>query len=1217
MRLKQLELQGYKSFANRTEFVFDRGVTAVIGPNGSGKSNVADAVRWVLGEQSFNLLRGKKTEDMIFSGSDQRARLGMAEVRLTLDNSDGSLPLDFAEVTITRRAFRSGENEYLLNGNRVRLKDIAELLGRSGLSRRTYTVIGQGLVDQVLSQRPDERRALFEEASGITGQQAKRDEALRRLDDTKVNLQRVQDLLQELTPRLRHLKLAADKANQARQLQADLHALLRTWYGYRWHTLLGEVERAQQGERSAADLQRQFQADLARLEADLQAQRARHADLRQHLGDWHRAASALHRQAETTQRELAVNEERQRQLLGRQRDTALEVENLQAQEAAAQERLQALLAAVTTHREAATARQAAVRQAEEALAARQADRRLRQQALEQVQAEANRLLAAQQAARAQMTQIGERQAALQKKQSEHAGAIAVARQTAATLAQRVGLLEAEQAAAQTEIQRLGNLGAEQAALAEQTEGERRQLAAALNDVSRESASLQGRFEVLTRLRSEGTGFAAGTRAVLADLSSPRPQLPAGILGTVASLIRVPSHLETALEVALGGQLQDIVVETWDVAEAAIAFLKRTDSGRATFLPLDTIRPAPPIPVPRGAGVLGVAADLVEAAPRLAPVVAYLLNRVVVTEDLAAARRVRQGLGSGPQPTLATLEGDLVRPGGSVSGGSSARNRQDGSVLAREREWREMPAAIEASKARSRQVESQVRQAEQKRQAALDSQRQLRSVQTQQEQQAATGREALNQVQRDLDRQRQAERWHTDLARQAAEESVTLAARISALQATLTQHDAQQAASQDAIGAARQSLAALAADDLDQALAAARAALATAQAQVSTQAALAQQAQMAREQAVAQAAARRARAAEWQAELERLGAHVRELTSQDGRLAGQIKTYQDQIEPAEAELAKVEATQTQQENVANRARQQVRSAEVQLNQARLELERRQDTLARLRRDIEHDFGLVQLEQSEELAEQPPLPLGALVETLPVVETPPEGLEAEVQRLRQQLTRLGNINPDAPTEYQEAAGRHTFLVEQVADLEKGAHGLHEVIAELEKVMEREFRKTFRAIAERFKEYFSMLFGGGSARLSLTDGDSLATTGIEIIARPPGKRPQSLALLSGGERALTAAALIFSVLSVSPPPFCILDEVDAALDEANVGRFRDALGRLARDTQFIVITHNRGTVEAARTIYGVSMSTDNASQVLSLRLEEVPGDADERKVEAGRAG
>ena len=250
----------------------------------------------------------------------------------------------------------------------MRLKDIAELLGRSGLSRRTYTVIGQGLVDQVLSQRPDERRALFEEAAGITGQQAKRDEALRRLDDTKVNLQRVQDLLQELTPRLRHLKLAADKANQARQLQADLHALLRTWYGYRWHTLLGEVERAQQGERSAADLQRQFQADLARLEADLQAQRARHADLRQQLGDWHRAASTLHRQAETTQRELAVNEERQRQLQGRQRDTALEVENLQAQESVAQERLQALLAAVTTHREAATARQAAVRQAEEALA---------------------------------------------------------------------------------------------------------------------------------------------------------------------------------------------------------------------------------------------------------------------------------------------------------------------------------------------------------------------------------------------------------------------------------------------------------------------------------------------------------------------------------------------------------------------------------------------------------------------------------------------------------------------------------------------------------------------------------------------------------------------------------------------------------------------------------------------------------------------------------
>ncbi|WP_423222545.1 chromosome segregation protein SMC [Candidatus Amarolinea aalborgensis] len=1212
MRLKQLELQGYKSFANRTDFAFNTGVTAVIGPNGSGKSNVADAVRWVLGEQSFNLLRGKKTEDMIFSGSDQRARLGMAEVRLTLDNSDGSLPLDFQEVTIIRRAYRSGENEYLLNGTRVRLKDIAELLSRSGLSRRTYTVIGQGLVDQVLSQRPDERRALFEEAAGITAQQAKRDEALRRLDETKTNLQRVHDLLEEMTPRLRHLKLAADKANQARQLQADLHALLRTWYGYRWHALLGEFERAQQAERSAADLQRQFQADLARLEANLLAQRARHADLRQHLGDWHRTASALHRQAEAVQRELAVSEERQRQLSVRQREAVSDLAGLQAQEAAAAERLLALQETLTARQAEAEAQRIALRRAEEALATRLAGRQARQRALEQAQAEANRLLAAQQAARAQLAQIGERQAALQKTEAEHAAAIEAGRAGGVALAQRLGALEAEQAAAQTEIQRLVKAQAEQAALAEQAESERRQLAAALSDLGREGASLQGRFDVLTRLRSEGAGFAAGARAVLADLSSTRPQLPRGILGAVSSLIRVPSHLETALEAALGGQLQDIVVETWDVAETAIAFLKRTDGGRATFLPLDTIRPAPPIRVPHGAGVLGVAADLVETEPRLASLVQYLLNRIVVTEDLAAARRVRQGLGSGPQPTLATLEGDLVRPGGSVSGGSSARNRQEGSVLAREREWRELPAAIEALKARSRQLDAQVRQAEAKRQAALDSQRQLRSVQTQQEQQRAAGREALNQVQRDLDRQRQAERWHADLARQAAEESGALAARVSALQVTLTQHEAQQSAAQSAISAARQALAALAADDLDQAVAAARASLATAQAQVSTQEALAQQARVAREGAAAQAAARRARAAEWQAELERLAGHVRELAAQDAALAGQIKTFQDQIDPAEAELAQVEASQSQQEAVADRARQQARSAELQLNQARLELERRQDALARLRRDIEHDFGLVQLERSAELADQPPLPMGALVEALPVVESPPEGLEAEVQRLRQQLTRLGSVNPDAPAEYEETSGRHAFLVEQVADLEKGAAGLRQVIAELEKVMEREFRKTFRAIAERFKEYFSMLFGGGSARLSLSDGDSLATTGIEIIARPPGKRPQSLALLSGGERALTAAALIFSVLSVSPPPFCILDEVDAALDEANVGRFRDALGRLAHDTQFIVITHNRGTVEAAQTIYGVSMGADNASQVLSLRLEDLPADVGGRQVE-----
>ncbi len=1201
MRFRKLELQGYKSFANRTEFAFEPGVTAIIGPNGSGKSNVADAVRWVLGEQSFNLLRGKKTEDMIFAGSDQRPRLGMAEVCLTLDNSDHSLPLDFGEVTISRRAFRSGENEYLLNGNRVRLKEIADLLARSGLGRRTYAVIGQGLVDQVLSQRPEERRALFEEAAGITGQQAKRDEALRRLEETGVNLQRVQDLAQEMAPRLRHLKQAADKANQARQLQTDLQALLRTWYGYRWHRLLGELDRARQAEQAGEAAYQQAAQGLRQEEADLQTLRQRQVEMRQRLGDWHRAASVLHRQAEAVQRELAVSEERQRQAAARQREAVAEIAHLQGQEAAAQARRQALQETAAALATEAQSGAEVVRRAEGALEAERQAGQAQGRAVAQAQAQLGRLAAAEQGLQAQLAQIGERQAALEKMRREHVSASESAQKASAAASEALQALRAEETEAQAESARRQQSLDEQNALLEQREGEHRQLAAALADLQREGASLQSRLDVLTRLHNEGAGLAGGVRAVLAEAASPRSQLPRGIMGAVASLLRVPDHLEMALEVALGGQLHDIVVETWEVAEQAIGFLKRGGGGRASFLPLDTIRPAEVIRLAPQQGVVGVAADLVEAEPHLRRLVQYLLNRIVVVEDLAAARRARQSVSNGPLPTFVTLEGDLVRPGGSVSGGSPVRSRQEGSVLARERERRQLPAQLEALKGRSRQIEGQLRQVEERRREALEAQRQLRRAQETAAQARTARLERMNQAQRELDLRRQRQQWYADLARQAGEDAAALATRQAAARQGLQENAEAQNAAQSALAAAQQAVAALMLTDLEDALAAARAHAAMAQARLASHEALMQQARLACNEAAAQVSARQARAAQQQAELERLSAQAATAASQEGELAAQLKAYQERIEPAEAELAQLEATQTAGEMATQRQRQQVRQLELQLNQARLELERRQDAQARLRRDIEHDFGLVSLERNEATPDQPPLPLGALVETLPVAEALPEGLESDVQRLRQQLSRLGNINPDAPTEYQQELARQTFLTEQAADLEKAAHALREVIAELEKAMEREFRKTFRAVAEQFKEYFSMLFGGGSARLSLTDGESLATTGIEIIARPPGKRPQSLALLSGGERALTAAALIFSVLSVNPPPFCILDEVDAALDEANVGRFRDALSRLAAETQFIVITHNRGTVEAAQAIYGVSMGADNASQVLSLRLEE----------------
>lgn len=1202
MRLKELELHGYKSFANRTSFQFPPGITAVVGPNGSGKSNIADGIRWVLGEQSFNLLRGKKTEDMIFSGSDQRARLGMAQVTLTLDNSDGMLPLDFAEVTITRRAYRSGENEYLVNGSRVRLKDIAELLGRSGLSRRTYTVIGQGLVDQVLAQRPEDRRLLFEEAAGITVYQSKRDEALRRLDETHSNLQRVQDVIQELAPRLRHLKLAAERASQANQLQADLRALLQTWYGHQWHTTLQDVARAQEALQRAQVQQSHDLQRVEQLEAELEEHRSRQAALRRQLGDWHRASSGYHRQAEGVQRELAVAEERSRLLTSHRHETEVERDRLQEIAAAAAARVATAQAQRTGSQQELAQQTAQVTAAELALAARRAARLEQQQTLERSQRDLAASLASLQEIRLNVAQIDARTQALAADRATHLAAIDQEQARGQGLNEQLQTQQGTLDGLTGDIERLAAANAQQVGLATTASEERRQVDAKLREAQRTLDRLQARHDLLGRLRQEGAGYASGPRAVLQEAQHSTGSSRVRVLGTVASLIHVPPELETAVEAALGGQLQDIVVETWDDAEAAIDFLKRSGGGRATFLPLDTIRPSAPLRIPTLPGIRGLGADLITADAPLQPLVQYLLNRVVITDDLPAARRLRQALAGQAQPTLVSLDGDLVRPGGSISGGSRAPARQEGSMLARERELRELPAQLTQVQRDSKTLEDQVRTIEQRQRTIAAEQRRLAEARTETERQRTDAARGLNDLQRELDRHRQAAAWHAQLLAQVQAEMAAQETRRQDAAKDLTALEALARQQETAVETDRAAMAGVTTDDADDALSVARATLGAIQAQVAAKEAAHTQAVRDHQLAAQQVHDKAARASSLEHDAAEVAQRMANLQAQHAELATHIRAYQEQIDPAESELAALETAQVARENQAARQRSQLRLAEAQLSHAQLQLERHQDVLARLRQDITHDFGLVALEQSEQLPDQPPLPLGALVHTLPVVETLPDGLEADIQRLRQQLRRLGNVNPEAPAEYEEAATRHTFLTEQTADLDHGAAALREVVGELEKIMDREFRKTFRAVSERFKENFSVLFGGGSARLTLVDPESPSSSGIDITARPPGKRPQNMALLSGGERTLTAVALIFSILGVNPPPFCVLDEVDAALDEANVGRFREALAELAGETQFIVVTHNRGTVEAASTIYGVSMGTDNASQVISLRVDEV---------------
>ncbi len=1193
MRLKKLYLHGYKTFANKTELIFDDGVTAIIGPNGSGKSNVADAIRWVLGEQSYSQLRGKKTEDMIFSGSNERSRMGMAEAVLTLDNSDNWLPVDFNEVVIARRAYRSGENEYYLNGQKVRLRDVHELLDRSGLGRRTHIVIGQGMIDQALALRPEDRRELFEEAAGITLYRQKRRQTLERLEETHENLVRVRDIIAEISPRLRQLERQAERARQHESVTAELRQLLLVWYGHNWHLALNKLVDARSAVSHWRGVIGRTQENITAFNTETAVLRERQVDLRSHLADWRRDLSRQVEVRNGVGREQAVGQERLRALRGDLERLGQEGEMLAARRLGEAGRLaeaETVLATVTSQRRE---HESQLTQARAALAALEEERRQVDRSLVESRRKHLELSTRLADRENRITQGRERRQALNNERSADANAAEAAAADANRIEQEMAAASAELRSLGEQIVALRQRHTETEARRQERLAARSQLESQRNELDAQLRALRARFDLLDRLRAEGEGLFAGVRQVMA--ASQHGQLK-GVYGPIATLLNVPDRLEQAIEVALGGRIQDIVVAGWQDAEDAIAHLKETQGGRATFLPLDNMRPLKRLQAPAGPGVLGWAADLIECDAEVTPAVELLLGQILVVSDLTVARRVSRG---DDRPRIVTLEGDFVHPGGSVSGGSRDQ-KQKGGMLAREREWRTLPQQISSLETRHKEL---AREIEQATQAIRSIDAQLTDQVRQASALADTERErtgGLSRLQNAIDRARQTENWHRERMQKLALEVENIGRQLGGLRQESEEFVNQQQQVANRITALEEHLAALTTAGLVQAVAQAQARLDAAEATRRGQQSVLESHRTALRQTDAEITAREQRAVTVAREIDALEKRLAELSTRHVEADQACQELLALIEPAQAELDQVEQGWADHEAQGDSLRGRLHQEELQLNQALLGQQRAEDNLTYLRSQIEHDFGLVALEVEGEVPAQEPLPFDQLVTTLPQVASVPLETEVEILRLKGVLNRLGPINPGAQAEFTTTQERYDFLTHQAADLDEASLQLQQVIGELDQLMELEFKRTFEAVAKAFTRHFTRLFGGGSARLVLTDASDLNTTGVEIFARPPGKKAANLSMLSGGERALTAAALIFSILSVSPTPFCVLDEVDAALDEANVGRVRDVLMELAEEAQFILITHNRGTIEVANTIYGISMGSDSVSQALSLRLE-----------------
>ena len=1147
-RLKEVRLHGFKSFAEPTRFVFQRGVTAIIGPNGSGKSNMADAIRWALGEQSNRSLRTRRADDVIFGGSESRKPIGMAEVVLLLDNQDGWLPIEFGEVTITRRAYRSGDPEYLINGTKARLRDVVELLAAGRLGANELVVVGQGTVDAALSLRPEERRQLFEEAAGVKSLQVRRNEATAKLTKAGDNLTRVSDLVRELKPQVRRLALQAEHQEAHDRLGGQARALVLEHHARRAQGLqasLGETRR-----RAAA------------VAADLETERAAQAAGRQAVGDaeqryW--ASEEASRQSasawEVARESVIRSEGRHDGLVERDLDLEAELER-------ARRELSELGDETPGGATAASTGPADARRTE-AAAAEQAWRA----ALEEARAADAEVLAAEDA----LASIRGREADRLSESGRWAEREAVGRERRERLERELAETAARQVDAEKYATALGEARTAAAKALEAAERRWAEASSANASVADEAArAAAGLSEIEERARQT-----AEELATIGPEQNGEPDLAdhlrsAGWDGLADGLGPVPADAAAAVAAVLGDLDQALV---W---RSASALPVDRAAGQAQLL-----RPANGAPAGRSAALEAVGGSQTLAELLEAPQAPELLHRTVVAPGMES---LLSGWSRLPDGWAAvTLAGDLADARGMITvrgrrgpGPTISPGARRAEIVARS----EMLATqLTDAQARAKDAEAAKEQSMRGADAAMAAVESARIARRRSDDDASTAETEVARLAGERDR------FTAELAALPTVEPLApprtgMDDELSRLEAAAREARGRR----DAVGATRDAArerwqaAVAAADEHDAAAADGRAAAARyemRQAQLRAQVDRLEQDRGAVSAALAEAAATlaSAREAETTTGATRAAAEATRETERQSLLDAERRLSGDS-----GRLAELEAGQ---------------------QAAAIEASRLEEGLASLAR--EQELALEGLPEETDIAAAA---AGDGEEPLVVASLSDEALEEAMRKTRRTLHQIGSVNPFAIQEHAELSTRLQELSSQESDLRSAVESTETLIARLDEDISHQFKAAFAAIGQKFDEYCQLLFAGGSASLELTeDGDSEAPGGIEIAVRPPGKRLQRLAMLSGGERALAGVALLFAMLTVNPVPFCVLDEVDAALDEANIGRFADALRRLAETIDFVVITHNRATIETADTIYGVTMTDAAVSRVLSLRLADLP--------------
>ncbi len=1183
MFIKSLELLGFKTFAEKTEIQLSGGITGVVGPNGCGKSNIADALMWVLGESNVRNIRGQRATDVIFNGSDKKKALGMAEVSLTLDNSCGTLPVSFNEVTVTRRAYRSGEGEYFINKTRCRLKDIYELFLDTGIGREAYSFVTQGEIDAILSAKPEDRRELIEEAAGIKKYRYRREEALRKLEKTQANLHRVNDIMSEISGQLEPLAEQAEQAKRYAELTARLNEieiglLIRDLRKYT--EALEETRKSKEGsaEKIAEldkllgelewDKERQAEK-LLKLEEEVESARRVQANLAANVQRLDSKAALLDERLKSAQSEITRTDEEISTLERRIEETRQRIAQLEVDEQACAEAARRAKAEV----DAKTSALAELdRLFDDAARAVNDQKASYLELAKELAAKRNALQNARQ-------RVAQLKAALEKHDAE-----AVAVESLKQEALKIGEdAKAQAKALETTIQKLTAEISEAAEKRKAMQAEFADLTRKHGELTREIAAKASRLDALREMADSHEGFFEGVRAVMAAAKSGKLS---GEFAVVADVISVPKGYEVAIEIALGANLQDIIADTVEQAKGAIEFLKRNQAGRATFLPLDGMREPDRIVqgrMDKRSGALGIASEIIGYDAKYHPAIISLLQRTVVVDTIDHAVALSRELTGWNR--IVTLEGELIVPTGAITGGArkakgpgllvrkqeiealtTELKRLDTEASARQKRGKEMEQSLSelishSNKAEKSASEARIALAEQSKRAdfsAAEVERYSKQLQT-----LSLERDEAELLLKDEStRADELERFlktvgqeNQDLDQKVAgaeEDIEALQQRRSAARDELMRLNVEMTASVERATALRNSL---------------------------------EEARRSVDQMSVDLLARKSQVTGASTDAESL---VQERETVEAERARQ----QELLTAAETNLRTISIQRTSEQttasvidsklrditNTRNRLFQETHDADVR--EARLEVQV-SSTATRL----QEEYGISQ-EQAMDWPDE--------------VEVE-RGTASEVARLRKEIKDMGPVNTGAVQEYDRIKERWDFLTAQREDLEQARDQVNAAIREIDINTRGMFTETFDAVAANFDLMFKRLFGGGKTELTLTDPSDLLETGINVSVQPPGKKLQDMALLSGGERALTAGAFIFALLLAKPSPFVLMDEVDAPLDESNVERFVDVLRDFAKDSQFIVVTHNRATMEAADNLYGVTMQEPGVSKIISVRLLE----------------